>query len=70
MYRHWKYKLCCEDIRPFSRAEDILIVEGVKIGFDFSEISLLLGTRAPLQIRRRHRALLIQGKIGVADWKP
>jgi len=45
------------DKSPFCQPEDVAILEGIKIGYNFSDIALLLGNRTVRQIRDRYRAI-------------
>ena len=66
--RHWKYNVCLTDLRPFSKAEDVVIVEGVKMGFEIKDIAMLLGNRATIQCQRRYRQLAAQPKAQLTNW--
>lgn len=46
------------DKSPFCQPEDIAILEGIKIGYNFNDIALLLGNRTVRQIRERYRIIV------------
>lgn len=60
--RHFRYHLYCLDPSPFTLNEDTVILEGVKMGYDLSDISLLLGKRSSMQVRNRYNAIKNKGK--------
>lgn len=66
--RHWKYNVCLTDLRPFSKAEDVVLIEGVKMGFEIKDIAMLLGNRATIQCQRRYRVLAAQPKTQLKNW--
>lgn len=53
---------------PFTTSEDVVILEGIKMGYDFSDISLLLGKRSTAQIRNRYKIIEKKGKGLERNW--
>lgn len=66
--RHFRYHLLSLEPSPFSSQEEIVILEGIKIGFDLKEISLFLGDRSLNQIRGRFKALMRKPNPDDKEW--
>ena len=55
------------DTRPFSKAEDIIILEGVKMKYRYAEIGKMLGNRDSRQIAKRYDIIAKRTKSHLKD---
>lgn len=68
IYAHFRYHIYSLDPSPFAAHEDIAILEGIKMGYDFSDISLVLGKRSIAQIRNRYKIIQKRGMGLEKNW--